>query len=102
MYRQGGVLIFQRKNEPAEVTTVSHDGDALVLAHGEVTGHKHAFYSAPEARIETSSKGRHLRLVVSRGLSHEEHSPIEIPAGLYDLPKQVEWHDDLEPRVVAD
>jgi hypothetical protein len=102
MYRQGDVLIVQRTDKLAEVTTVTHDGDALVLAHGEATGHKHAFYAAPEAEVLASPKGRHLKLVVNRGLSHEEHSPIEIPAGVYDLPRQVEWNDELEPRVVAD
>jgi hypothetical protein len=102
IYRQGDVLLVERDGEPTEVQLVAHDGDALVLALGEATGHAHQFRVAPEAKLMASPKGRHLKLVVSRGLTHEEHSPIEIPAGLYDLPRQVEWNDDLDPRVVAD
>jgi hypothetical protein len=33
---------------------------------------------------------------------HEEHDPITLPAGYYDLPEQVEWTDEDEPRVVED
>ena len=94
--RQGDVLLV-RTTDCAE--PVMPAAEAVVLALGEVTGHKHQFLARSRAGILDEGL-----LSVSEGavLRHEEHSAAPVPAGVYDLPVQVEWTDALEPRVVAD
>ena len=100
--RQGDVLLV-RTEQVVTGETEHHDNGELVLAHGEVTGHKHRFVCDVDAgEVVASRAARQLTLVQTRALLHEEHSPIEIPAGRYDLPRQTEWTDDLEPRQVQD
>jgi hypothetical protein len=100
MYRQGDVLIVEGNKAAGE--KIEQEG-RVVLAYGEVTGHAHAFYDKGASLYQGAQpKTRHLKLVKTVALRHEEHSPIEIPPGIYDLPVQTEWSDDLEPRRVAD
>jgi hypothetical protein len=99
--RQGDVLIVQAKE--TQGAEIPERNGRVVLAYGEVTGHAHAFYEQGASLFEGApQKTPHLRLVEMRALKHEEHSPIDIPPGIYDLPMQTEWSDDLEPRRVAD
>jgi hypothetical protein len=100
MYRQGDVLIVSTKAvESGDEEPKDSDG-STVLAHGEATGHKHRFMD--DGEVVASRAQRQLTLMRTSALLHEEHSPIEIPAGRYDLPRQVEWTDENEPRQVAD
>lgn len=101
--RQGDVMLIRRDSR-VNGDDVARDADgSLTLAHGEVTGHRHRFVE-PHVHLTTTKSGaRHLRVVKTEArLLHEEHSPASLAPGSYDMPKQVEWTDDLEPRVVAD
>jgi len=104
MSRQGDVLIVPSvKAETGHELPRDADG-SLTLAHGEVTGHRHRFV---ESNVEFSDsprrKTRHLAIVKTTALlKHEEHTEIPVAPGVYDLPRQVEWTDSDEPRVVAD
>ena len=99
-FRQGDVLLV--------ATDIAITGDAepkasdgsTVLAHGEVTGHRHRFLD--DGEIVRRRAARQLTLQRTSALIHEEHTVIEIPGHRFDLPRQVEWTDDLEPRQVAD
>lgn len=42
--RQGDVQLQQVNSLPAGCTEVAPEGNRIVLAHGEVTGHAHAIY----------------------------------------------------------
>jgi hypothetical protein len=98
--RQGDVLLVS--TDTIENTEVEHtDQHRTVLAHGEVTGHAHAFYDK-SATIFKGEKIRQLRLVTEGLLKHEEHSHPVVPKGNYDLPRQTQWTDDNEPIRVAD
>ncbi|HVI92322.1 MAG TPA: hypothetical protein VM659_28790 [Dongiaceae bacterium] len=44
-YRQGDVILIPRKDIPEGMPEAKKDNDATVLALGEVTGHRHAFYT---------------------------------------------------------
>ena len=72
----------------------------IVLREGESTGHAHAFYEPAKVRLDVPK--RHLRVVETALLKHEEHTHIDVPPGTYDLPTQVEWTDENEPRPVQD
>lgn len=97
--RQGDVLLV-RVGDAAEVPPAK---TAVVIAHGEVTGHKHQFMA--ESRVSYLGRDTGLErfgIGAATDLLHEEHSAPTVPAGLYERPLQTEWSDDLEPRVVAD
>jgi len=98
--RQGDVLLVSNKGIE---NTEKENGDQhrTVLAHGEVTGHAHAFYD-DSATVYKGEKIRQLKLVTEGLLKHEEHSHPVVPKGSYDLPRQTQWTDDNEPIKVAD
>lgn len=101
MYRQGDVLLI-----PANDLSASHEvpreNGRIVLAHGEATGHAHAI-EEPRARLfeEPKSGRRLLRLVTESFLRHEEHAPITLPPGDYEVIRQREYTPE-EIRRVAD
>jgi hypothetical protein len=92
--RQGDVLLV-RTGDTGEVAPAAKP---ITLKEGEVTGHKHQFMA--ESRVSFLDAA--LAVGAPALLRHEEHSPAQVTPGLYDLPLQVEWTDDLEPRAVAD
>ena len=106
-YRQGDVAIIPISAFPENLTPVDRDNDRVVLAYGEVTGHAHAiaaedvelFFAPGEASIMAE---RYLR-VGSAGavLVHEEHAPITLPPGKYEVRHQREYAP-AELRQVAD
>ena len=95
-----------REDEAAKLgDKLQREAGRVVLAHGEATGHAHALddehvtlYADP---TPTKSE-RHLRIVkTSAWLKHEEHAPIELPAGLHKVRRQKEY-DPRDNRMVAD
>lgn len=93
--RQGDILLV-RTGEAAKVSPAER---RVVLKEGEMTGHAHAFMA--ESRVSYLGNTQ-LAVGAPAALKHEEHSTATVPAGLYDLPRQVEWDDSNEPRTVAD
>jgi hypothetical protein len=97
IYRQGDVLLRRVDDIPMTLTLVPREDGRIVLAHGEVTGHAHAI-DAPEdeaALLTADDHRRFLRLVRDVDLRHEEHDPISLPAGNYQVIRQREWTDAL-------
>lgn len=99
--RQGDVLLVRRTDD-VEGEPVIVNGKRVVLKEGEATGHAHAFYQPKRVALSQSPKGRHLRVVETAYLRHEEHTEAPVTPGIYDLPSQVEWSDENEPRPVQD
>jgi len=98
--RQGDVLLVRVKDLPKNATGRLKDGD-VILAYGEVTGHAHRIKEFDKVRMWDAGAERFLQVMETVGLSHEEHTAIEIPPGLYKLPSQVEY-TPAELRRVAD
>lgn len=114
--RQGDVLLFPVSTLPSGCIEVPNEGNRIVLAHGEVTGHAHAIYdhiSAEDAlnlAKEAISKAklwkaptgdRFLEVKETVSLRHEEHSFHSLLPGIYKLPQQMEY-TPAELRRVAD
>jgi uncharacterized protein (DUF885 family) len=121
--RQGDVQLQPVAKLPARCTEIPADGNRIVLAYGEVTGHAHAIYdhlvngaekaagevadaaiarAQAKARLWRAPNGeRFLEVKETVTLSHEEHSPHVLPPGIYHLPTQVEY-TPAELRQVAD
>jgi hypothetical protein len=105
IYRQGDVCLVQVKAIPADAVEQPIKGTDLVLAHGEVTGHKHRFEfmdTSHNAKLRiTESGARYLDVLADCDLLHEEHSTVRVPKGRYLLPQQVDY-TPAELRRVAD
>lgn len=95
--RQGDVLLVQVNTAPK----VKPSATAVVLRHGEATGHSHQFMA--ESRVSFLGRdGAQVKVGAVAKLLHEEHAPATVLPGIYDMPTQVEWTDANEPRVVQD
>lgn len=103
-YRQGDLLFLRLDTEdlPKDATIVA-DG---VMARGEATNHAHRL--APEdlqlnkAKVLSDGPQRlYIEAFETARVLHEEHSPIVLPAGRYEVRRQREYQPD-QIRMVAD
>lgn len=107
MARQGDVLLAPIAALPAgarELPGGGWQGGRLVLMHGEVTGHAHAFYGGKVKMFRDDAIGTSYVVIENAPaqLRHEEHSTIELPPGVYALPPQLEYDLMEGARQVAD
>ena len=111
MYAQGDLLIERVEDvEPTGSILKADATGALVLAEGELTGHRHAIFDrATMFRDDILAReipaGLYVGHVKVEGspvtIRHEEHAPILLSEGIYRVRRQRE----LEPRdavIVAD
>ena len=110
--RQGDVLIRKTRKKPSAGATHVLDNGRTILAYGEVTGHAHEVITeAPPMTGDDAVPAQQLfeepdgtRLLVVRGpvmLRHEEHAPLSIPEGTYEVIRQREYSPEAI-RSVAD
>ena len=99
IYRQGDVLIRHIQNLPTQTAKPRLNG---ILAYGEVTGHAHKVENLAHAEVLEIENGLYLR-VGEEGVRvvHEEHGPITLPAGNYEVEIQREYTPEAI-RNVAD
>ncbi len=94
MIRQGDVLLRPVKDQAMPVTPkpvrVRAEKGLIILARGEATGHHHAI---AESDAELVRQGQKMLLTVLQPavLAHQEHAPIELPGGLYEVVPQREY-----------
>lgn len=102
--RQGDVFLARITKMPAKLEPIEREEGAVVLAHGESTGHRHAIKSE-RAALFRDPKLMAMFLHVSGdapvALEHDEHTTIELPPGDYQVIRQVEY-SPTEIRNVAD
>ena len=99
IYRQGDVLVRRIQSLPSQIAQPRLTG---IVAYGEVTGHAHRVEDLTKAELLECGSGLYLR-VGAEGvrLIHEEHAPINLPAGNYEIEIQREY-TPAEIRNVAD
>jgi len=97
-YRQGDVLLMRisRKRKPFGKRVAEKH---LVLAQGEVTGHRHTM--AGEVSLFETEKGPMVWVEAPTPLMHQEHDAILVAPGLYWVVRQREYHPE-EIRRVSD
>jgi len=99
--RQGDVLLVSVDAIPKGAKKQKPEGNRVVLAHGEVTGHAHAIYTPSIAAIYGEGLDRFLKVQERAMLSHEEHTAAIIEPGNYRIIIQTEYTPE-ELRNVAD
>jgi hypothetical protein len=114
LIRQGDVLlvpvdpdVVEGGEAPAHRRVIEREQGRLVLAEGEATGHAHAILDE-HARLELQSYGEYRRTWVHQGvwsgsrtvlivegspvtLVHEEHAPLTVAPGGYEVRRQREY-----------
>lgn len=106
-YRQGDVLVESAKITRAQLLAkggkvLPRENGRVVLAHGEATGHAHALTETGVELIELETGERFLYSENGGTLKHEEHSFIDIPAGVHRvIHPQIEY-SPTELRNIAD
>jgi hypothetical protein len=109
LYFQGDLCIESVVDvalDGAQTVPLARDG-ALVLAEGEASGHRHAFYGDGVSLFRADALARdvaaelyigHLRIDVDAAeLRHEEHDSIMLPKGLYRVRRQREYAGSDDP-----
>ena len=94
--RQGDVFLRVVETEPTG-KEVPREGERIILAHGEATGHAHAITALDVVLLmDEKTLARHLN---TRGairapiLDHEEHEAIQLPTGkTIEVRRQREYH----------
>ncbi len=98
--RHGDVGLRSVEALPKGVTSVKRVPRGVVLAYGEATGHAHAIRDLT-ATLWRGDDGREY-LLVEGGvavLQHEEHGPITISPGIYEVLHQREYTPQASRRV---
>lgn len=98
-YRQGDVLLIPVDVVPDGAVQEAPDGERVVLAYGEVTGHAHAIDVALAKTFHTGEQ-RYLLVADGAVLRHEEHSPLTLQPGAYRVQLQREYEPAGFRRVV--
>ena len=101
MYRQGDVLIIAVKEIPKDAVSIKSEDNITTVMLGEATGHHHSFYEPVEFTEQQKTGRRFLKLVHPVALRHQEHAPIEVKPGKYEVIRQKEF-DDMGWRKVLD
>lgn len=114
VHRQGDVILIPTTKTPSAQAKRITDQGRVILAYGEQTGHCHEVVTAapttggdpdpvaPCELFEERDGTRILVLTQPAALTHDEHGPAALPAGVnFEVRRQVEWSLD-DVRAVAD
>jgi hypothetical protein len=91
MFRQGDILfLWINETQAKDETTAIHN--TIEIAQGEATGHHHVAVGE-ELSIMLSIDEVVDRLNAPKGcrIVHEEHNPLELPPGNYEVRRQREY-----------
>lgn len=86
---------------PMGARLVERVAGSVVIADGEVTGHKHQIRSKDVEMYEYEAQ-RFLEVRAPANLVHEEHATIELRTGIYKIVRQREYVPSARPRHVED
>lgn len=103
-YRQGDILFILTNNNVSLINVSSEnippplehfqEPQRLIIAEGERTGHAHAIEQTEAVGFRRNASGEVCVLDV-RGsevaVTHEEHAPIMLPPGRYEVIRQREY-----------
>lgn len=106
--RQGDVLLLpitklsEASRLRLRVTGTKEDNPHAILAFGEATGHMHRVAEPDKVSLWRSDGRRFLQVDQPTSLVHEEHHPVALPFGLFEVLAQREYDPLLHSRRVLD
>ena len=85
-YQQGDVVMIKIERVPNEAKPLTSGTAPVVVQEGEHTGHAHRFLSH-NGNVQTFGNGdtKFLRVLENSTITHEEHLPITIEQGDYEV-----------------
>ena len=89
--QHGDVLLKGIKSLPEGCTEKPREGGRLVVMRGEMTGHNHVI-TGDGAKLMELKGELYLEVTVPVVITHEEHKPLNIPTGIYQI-GQVQEYD---------
>ena len=98
MARQGDVLIREVATIPATASIVERDNGRVILAYGEQTGHAHAIMEPTVTKL-AHGIAEYLNAPSGACILHEEHDPIILPPGQFEIIHQREYAPAAPVRV---
>jgi hypothetical protein len=111
LYAQGDILLELVDDVLPDKPLPNDPDGAVVLARGEITGHRHAFYDGAATLFRADAHARevpealyigHVKVAAPGAeLRHEEHASIALSPGTYRVRRQREWEAD-GPKLVLD
>jgi hypothetical protein len=107
LYFQGDVCIERVEDAPVQGNPIPPASDgAVVLAHGELTGHRHAFYGGGVTLFKDDALAQdmppelyigHLKVEAEAAdLMHEEHDTIRLGKGTWRIRLQREYREKAD------
>lgn len=98
IWRQGDVFIVATSKLPA----AGRNERRPVLAEGEITGHAHKLQDPASGQVFSVGENMYLEVLADRAtIVHEEHGPVTLPRGGYEIRIQREY-SPVEIRRVVD
>jgi len=94
VYRQGDVFLARCRILPKNARRLEH----TILARGEATGHCHRVIG--NAELYERDGTLYLKVNEQAELRHQEHDPITLPMGAYEIGIQKEYQPEGWTRVI--
>lgn len=96
--RQGDVLLRRVTKKPANLKATN----SPVLVSGEATGHAHRVADLSNTKVFVDEAGAvcFLENTQEVTIDHEEHGPITLPPGKWDVILQREYSPEENRRVI--
>jgi len=88
-FRQGDILLVLVKALPADARELGRCSSA-VLKQSPLTGHAHRL-CGDELLVLAAGEDRFVQSSCAATLIHEEHAPISVPPGTYQVVQQREY-----------
>jgi hypothetical protein len=97
LWRQGDVFLLSIPKLPLD----GRQERKPVLAEGEITGHAHRIEDPASAHVFSVGAGLYLEVLAETAtIVHEEHGPVTLPRGGYEVRIQREYSPQEIRRVV--
>ena len=89
LYQQGDVLLESVDALPQGASPVPRHNERFALARGEATGHAHTV--ANDVEVLALGSALFCRAAAPFTVLHDEHKPITVPAGIYQVRRVREY-----------
>lgn len=99
--QQGDVLFIPVEVDLSDANEVKRKNGSIVVMEGEATGHAHRITDIDAMFFEKEGKF-YLKTIKEVTIKHEEHNPISIPIGTFEIGRvrEKDWLSGMVSPVV--